>query len=78
MCFRMQEVEIKRTRLYQDYQCQIDEVNRHKWIESEKAGHDVGWEWALIDWIIRHRATWIRNQLAMKSRFVVSEALKRR
>jgi hypothetical protein len=29
-----------------------------KWIESEKAGHDIGFEKALLDWIVRFRATW--------------------
>ena len=33
-------------------QMEIDELNRHKWIESEKAGHDLG-EAAYIDWVER-------------------------
>lgn len=28
------------------------EIERHKWIESEKAGYDLGDE-AAIDWILR-------------------------
>jgi hypothetical protein len=35
---------------------------RHKWIESEKAGHDIGFERALTDWIIKHRATWRKTR----------------
>jgi hypothetical protein len=31
---------------------------KHKWIESEKAGHDIGFERALTDWIIKHRSSW--------------------
>ncbi len=34
------------------------EAKRHKWIESEKAGHDIGFEKALLDWIVKHRAGW--------------------
>jgi hypothetical protein len=29
------------------------EIERHKWIESEKAGKDLGYE-AVIDWILRY------------------------
>ena len=29
------------------------EIERHKWIESEKAGKDLGAE-AIIDWILRY------------------------
>ena len=37
------------------------EAERHKWIESEKAGHDIGFEKALLDWIVKYRSSW-RNQ----------------
>jgi hypothetical protein len=26
--------------------------------ESEKAGHDIGFEKALLDWIVRFRSSW--------------------
>jgi len=29
------------------------EIERHKWIESEKAGRDLGFE-AVIDWILKY------------------------
>ena len=61
--FMTQEFEIKQARLYQLYLSQVDEVNRHKWIESEKAGFDVGWDWALVNWIIHYRANWIRQHV---------------
>ena len=32
---------------------QLREIERHKWIESEKAGRDLGEE-AVFDWIRRH------------------------
>ena len=28
-------------------------VDEHKWYESEKAGHDIGWDRAFTDWLIR-------------------------
>ena len=38
---------------------QRDEINRHKWIESEKAGHDLGKD-AVMDWITNNAAAWRR------------------
>ena len=35
---------------------QIQEMERYKWIESEKAGRDLGEE-CLLDWIRRHGAS---------------------
>ena len=29
----------------------LNEINRHKWIESEKAGSDIGFERASREWI---------------------------
>lgn len=36
-------------------QLQIDEMEKHKWIESEKAGYDLG-EAARIDWVKKYAA----------------------
>ena len=44
--------------LYRELQAERDEILRHKWIESERAGRDIGFDKALLDWIIRHRAAW--------------------
>ena len=38
----------------------LDEIKRHLWIESEKAGHDMGYEWALEDWFMRFAGEWIQ------------------
>ncbi|MDA8405699.1 MAG: hypothetical protein M0T73_02420 [Deltaproteobacteria bacterium] len=32
---------------------QAQEIDRHKWIESEKAGKDLGMD-AVIDWIMKY------------------------
>ena len=34
-------------------QMQMQEMDRHKWIESEKAGCDLG-DLCLIDWVKKH------------------------
>ena len=49
---------LKNSSLYREFQAEREEILRHKWLESEKAGHDIGFERALTDWIVRHRANW--------------------
>jgi hypothetical protein len=36
----------------------IEEINKHKWIESQKAGYDIGFEKAAEDWIGRFADEW--------------------
>lgn len=35
-------------------QQEIDEIERHKYFLSEKAGYDVGWDHAADDWETNH------------------------
>ena len=44
--------------LYKEFLAEREEILRHKWLESEKAGHDIGFEKALLDWIVRFRSSW--------------------
>jgi len=37
----------------------IEEINRHKWLESEIAGYDIGFEAAAEDWLKNHAGVWI-------------------
>lgn len=30
------------------------EIEKHKWILSEKHGRDVGWKEARVDWLVNH------------------------
>lgn len=43
---------------YMDHQ--RHEINRHKWIESEKAGRDLGSE-AVLDWIRKYASVFREN-----------------
>ncbi len=49
---------LKNSSLYREYLAEREEILRHKWIESEKAGKDIGFERALLDWIIKYRSAW--------------------
>jgi len=56
---------LKNSTLYKEFQAEREEILKHKWIESEKIGHDIGFERALTDWIVRHRSKWRKaRQLA--------------
>lgn len=37
----------------------IDEIQRHLWIESEKAGFDKGLDWAKADWLEKFSRAWM-------------------
>ena len=37
-----------------------EEINKHKWIESEKAGKDIGWDRACREWLQKHFPRWER------------------
>lgn len=49
---------VKNSVLYKEFLAEREEILRHKWIESEKAGHDIGFERALLDWIVKYRSGW--------------------
>jgi hypothetical protein len=49
---------LRNSSLYREFQAEREEILRHKWIESEKVGYDIGFERALTDWIVKHRAKW--------------------
>ena len=53
--------------LYREFLAEREEILRHKWIESEKAGHDIGFERALLDWIVKHRSNWRRSRKDSRS-----------
>ena len=53
---------VKNSSLYREFQAEREEILRHKWIESEKAGYDIGFERALTDWIVKHRSKWRKTR----------------
>ena len=42
------------------------EIDRYKWIESEKAGYDIGFEKASRDWLNRYGETWGKQKGKVK------------
>jgi hypothetical protein len=49
---------VRNSALYKEFLAERAEILRHKWIESEKAGVDIGFERALMDWIVKYRSAW--------------------
>jgi hypothetical protein len=58
---------LKNSSLYREFQAEREEILKHKWLESEKAGRDIGFERALTDWIIKHRSKWRKARQAAGS-----------
>ena len=54
---------VRESALYKEFLAERAEILKHKWIESEKAGADIGFEKALLDWIVRHRSNWRQKRL---------------
>ncbi len=45
---------VKDTLLVRRWESMKHEILLHKWYESERAGHDIGWERAAVDWMVRY------------------------
>ncbi|MBF0486438.1 MAG: hypothetical protein HQL16_07995 [Candidatus Omnitrophica bacterium] len=39
------------------------EIERHRWIESEKAGADIGYEKAANDWLDKFSDAWMKYHM---------------
>jgi len=44
----------------------IEEINRHLWIESERAGYDIGFDNAAVDWLERFSKAWMTYHMPKK------------
>ena len=49
---------VERSALYRESVAERNELLNHKWLESEKAGHDIGFEAAIVSWVVHHAAQW--------------------
>lgn len=53
---------------YGEFLAEQEEIQRLKWLASEREGHDIGFEFALNDWAQNHRAAWrsMRNNRMLR------------
>jgi hypothetical protein len=61
---------VRNSSLYKEFLAERTEILRHKWIESEKAGYDIGFERALMDWIVKYRSAWYEKRQTFRQRGV--------
>jgi hypothetical protein len=55
-------VNVADTSLYKEFLAMKEEIMKHKWYESEKAGYDIGFARALIDWTIKFKSQWLQSR----------------
>jgi hypothetical protein len=58
---------LEHSRLYRELLAERAEILCHKWLESEKAGQDIGFDKALLDWAIKHRSHWRASRVVGNS-----------
>jgi Domain of unknown function (DUF4032) len=49
---------LRNSTFYREFMAEREEILKHKWYESEKAGKDIGFEKALLDWMLKYRTAW--------------------
>lgn len=52
--------------LYREFLDEREEILKHKWLQSEEHGADIGFDAALVDWVSHHRRVWKKEYLAKK------------
>jgi hypothetical protein len=48
----------ERSLVFREFRAECEEIDRHKWLESEKAGYDIGMDRARTDWVVNHSEQW--------------------
>lgn len=61
-CSSVSGLEIQNTRLYKRFLEERQCILENKWYMSEKEGRDVGFERALLDWVMHFRDKWIKQK----------------
>jgi hypothetical protein len=59
---------VRNSSLYKEFLAERAEILRHKWIESEKTGYDIGFEHALMDWLVKYRSAWYEQRQTLRQR----------
>jgi len=54
----------------------VEEINRHLWIESQKAGYNIGIERATDEWLMMYAEGWMKYH--MPERYAALQAKKKK
>jgi len=58
----------ERSTAIKELKAEREEILRFKWLESERLHQDIGFEKALLGWVIRHRSTWLAERRRIRAR----------
>lgn len=47
---------------YTEFQAELEEIQKYKWVVSEQEGRDIGFERALTEWSQKYRAAFRRDR----------------
>ena len=56
----------------------IEEINRHLWIESQKAGYNIGIEKATDEWLRLYSEGWMKYYMPEKYEELKAKAKKKK
>ena len=54
----------------------VEEIHKHLWIESQKAGQSIGIERAKEEWLSRHALEWLRYNEPQKFEKMIGKRKK--
>ena len=55
------DIQIDNSQIYQEFLEERGQILRHKWLESEKEGRDIGKIRAVFLWRKYHRQQWLKE-----------------
>jgi hypothetical protein len=55
-------INLEETCFYKEFLAEKEEIMKHKWYESERAGRDIGFARALIDWTVKFKTKWCQSR----------------
>ena len=58
---------LEKSSLYREFIAEREEIMRHKWLKSEEAGHDIGFDATLLDWVMNFRTEWRCRRIDRRS-----------
>ncbi|MCA9403100.1 MAG: hypothetical protein KC897_04910 [Candidatus Omnitrophica bacterium] len=56
----------------------IEEINKHLWIESQKAGYSIGIEQATEEWLRLYAVGWMKYNMPEKYKQLTKKKTKRK
>ena len=57
-------IDWSKSNLYKFLQDEKEEIQKHKWLEWEKAGYDIGQDSAVLSWVKHHRRKWMEKEVS--------------